>query len=457
VNEIQKAMSDHEPLRSASAWDPLRRPLFRALWIASLTSSIGTWMHEVTAVWLMTSLTPSPMMVALMQTAASLPIVLLALPAGAIADVFDRRRMLLFTQGWMLASAAVLALLTILDATTPWLLLILTFALGAGAAVNAPAWQATTPEAVPRADLPAAVALSGMGLNIARAVGPAFGGMIVTVTGAWAVFLLNAASFLAVMMVLHRWHRAPEQKQPAIKPVLSSMREGIFYVSQAPALRAVLIRTGLFVPFASAIWALLPLLVRYELELNCYGYGTLFGCLGVGAVIGAVFLPMLRSHFSTDTLVAGATVVFAGTTAALSEVRHFGLLCLLLMAGGIAWITLMASFNVVIQTAVPSWIRARGMALFLLVFHGGMAGGGILWGAVTEHAGIATALFVAAGGLIVNLLAMAPYPLEGTEQSNFSPLTHRPDSAAERRYPRIRFGWRPSAHIQARREITMRS
>ena len=195
--KFKKAKSNHEPLRIASAWDPLRRPLFRALWIASLTSNIGTWMHEVAAVWLMTSLTPSPMMVALMQTAASLPIVMLALPAGAIADVLDRRRMLLFTQGWMVAAAAVLGVLTVLDATTPWLLLILTFALGAGAAVNAPAWQATTPEAVPRRDLPAAVALSGIGLNIARVVGPAFGGTIVTATGAWAVFLLNAASFLA--------------------------------------------------------------------------------------------------------------------------------------------------------------------------------------------------------------------------------------------------------------------
>ena len=270
-----KSTSDHEPVRNASAWAPLRRPVFRALWIASLTSSIGTWMHEAGAVWLMTSLTPSPVMVTLMQTAASLPIVLLALPAGAIADLFDRRRMLLLTQGWMLASAAVLAVLTVLDATTPWLLLTITFALGIGAAMNAPAWQATTPEAVSGAELPAAVALTGMGLNIARVVGPAVGGAIVTATGAWAVFLLNAASFLGVMVVLHRWRRGTQQ-QPPSKPVISTIREGIRYVSQAPALRAVLIRTALFVPFASALWALLPLLVRYELELKCYGYGPLW-------------------------------------------------------------------------------------------------------------------------------------------------------------------------------------
>jgi MFS family permease len=357
--------------------------------------------------------------VALMQTAASLPMVLLTLPAGAIADMLDRRKILLFTQGWMLASAAALGVLTVLDATTPWLLLILTFALGTGAAMNAPAWQATTPEAVPRPDLPAAVALTGMGLNIARAVGPAVGGAIVIATGAWAVFLLNAASFLGVMVVLSRWRRVAQQKQSPTKPVLSTIREGIRYASQAPALRAVLVRTGLFVPFASALWALLPLVARYEVKLNCYGYGTLFGCLGVGAVLGAVFLPKLRNHFSTGTLVAAATIVFAAATAALAEVRHFGLLCLIMIVGGMAWITLMVSFNVATQMAVPSWIRARALALYLLVFHVGMAAGSVLWGAVTQHAGVAVALFGAAGGLIVSLLVMARYPLEGSEQSDY--------------------------------------
>ena len=196
-----------------SPWALMRRPLFRALWIASLTSSIGTWMHEVGAAWLMTSLTVSPVMVALMQSAASLPIVLLALPAGAIADMVDRRRMLLFTQGWMLASATALGVLTVLGAITPWLLLFLTFALGAGAAMNAPAWQATTSEAVRRTELPGGVALTGLGLNLARAVGPAVGGVLVMATGAWVVFLLNAASFLGVIVVLARWRRRIQRKQ----------------------------------------------------------------------------------------------------------------------------------------------------------------------------------------------------------------------------------------------------
>jgi len=332
--------------------------------------------------------------------------------------------MLLFTQGWMLASATALGVLTVLGATTPWLLLILTFALGAGAAMNAPAWQATTSEAVPRAELPAAVVLTGLGLNLARAVGPAVGGVVVIATGAWAVFLLNAASFLGVITVLSRWCRPLQPKQSASRPVLNTIGEGIRYASQTPALRAVLVRTGVFVPFASALWALLPLLARYKLELNCFGYGTLFGFLGVGSVIGAIFLPKLQSHFSTDTLVAAATITFAAAIAALAEVRHFGLLCLILMVAGMAWITLMTSFNVATQKAVPSWIRARALSLYLLIFHGGMAAGSVLWGAVTQHAGVAVALFGAAGGLLVSLVAMAWYPFEESKHSDSTSSTY---------------------------------
>jgi MFS family permease len=413
-----EAVSDRSP------WAVMRRPLFRALWISSLTSSIGTWMHEVGAAWLMTSLTLSPVMVALMQTAASLPIVLLALPAGAIADMVDRRRMLLFTQGWMLSSAAALGVLTLLGATTPWSLLILTFALGAGAAMNAPAWQSTTSEVVARSDVPEAVALSGLGLNLARAVGPVAGGILVMATGAWAVFLINAVSFLGVMVILSRWRRATQPKHSASKALRSTIREGILYAKRAPALRAVLVRTAVVVPFASVLWALLPLLARHELELNCLGYATLFGFVGMGSVIGAIFLSKLRSHFSTERIVAAATIMFAAATSALAEVHHFGLLCLILMVGGMAWITLMTTFNVAIQSAVPSGMRARALSLYLLVFHSGMAAGSVLWGAVTQHAGVAVALFGAAGGLLVSLVAMAWYPLGESKQSDSTYSTY---------------------------------
>jgi predicted MFS family arabinose efflux permease len=214
--------------------------------------------------------------------------------------------------------------------------------------------------------------------------------------------------------------------------VLSAIREGIRYARHAPALRAVFVRTGLLVPFASALWALLPILARHEIKLNCHSYGILFGCLGMGAVVGALFLPQLRSRFSTDSLVAGATIVFAAVTAGLAELRHFELLCLVMIAGGIAWFTLMSSFNLATQMAAPSWIRARALALYLLIFHGGMAAGSVLWGAVTEHAGIPVALLVAAVGLIVNLVAVAWYPLGDNKQSDFVPSAYQPDRAVER-------------------------
>lgn len=414
----------------ASAWTPLRQPLFRALWIASVASNIGTWMHEAGAGWLMTSLTTSPLMVALMQTATSLPVFLLGLPAGALADVVDRRRMLLFTQGWMLFAAAMLGVLTLLDMTTPWLLIVLTLALGAGAAMNAPVWQATAPELVPHAELPKAVALNGVGLNLARAIGPALGGAVVAAAGPWAVFLLNAVSFVSVMAVLYHWRLSAQVGRAPAEPVLSAIRAGIRYARYAPALRAVLVRTGLFVLFASALWALLPVLARHEMGLGSAAYGILFGCLGAGAVAGAVILPWLRRRFSMDTLSVAATVIFAAVTAALAQVRQFGFLCALLWAGGVAWIALMASFNITTQTAVPSWVRARALALYLLMFQGSMAVGGVVWGTVAQHAGMTVALWCAAAGLVAGLASASRYRLKRGEEPDLRPSSHWPEPNA---------------------------
>lgn len=428
---LQQALSHliksrHSEAVSASTWRPLRQPLFRALWLASLTSNIGAWMHEAGAGWLMTSLTSSPVMIALMQTATTLPIFFLALPAGALADGMDRRRMLILTQALMFVAAATLGVVALADAMTPWLLLILTFALGAGAAMNAPAWQATTPELVPRADLPSAVALIGMGLNLARAVGPALGGVVVALAGAWAVFLLNAVSFLSVIVVLYSWRRTKPDRVPP-EPVLNSIRAGIRYARHAPALRAVLVRTVLFVPFASALWALLPVLARHEMGLDSVGYGILFGCLGAGAVAGAIVFPEMQRRFSRDLLAVGATILFAVATVALAEIRDFGRLCVVMVAAGAAWITLMASFNIATQGAAPSWVRARALALYLLMFQGSMAAGSAVWGAVTEHGGLSMALLCAAGGLIVGLTVIRRYPLNGVEELDLTPSAHWPE------------------------------
>ncbi|HEX6203662.1 MAG TPA: MFS transporter, partial [Thermoanaerobaculia bacterium] len=230
-----------------SAWSPLALPLFRSLWLATLASNLGTWLQNVGAAWLMTELTTSPVLVALVQAATSLPMFLLALPAGALADVYDRRRLLLLAQGWMLVVAALLAALTLAGTMTPWLLLAATFALGLGAAVNQPAWQAIIPELVPREELAPAVALGSVGFNLARAAGPALGGAIVATAGPGANFLLNALSFLGVIVVLFRWRRPVEAPVLPAERVVGAMRTGLRYVRHSPAVLAVVVRGSVFV------------------------------------------------------------------------------------------------------------------------------------------------------------------------------------------------------------------
>lgn len=411
---------------NTSAGSPLRQPLFRALWIAAVASNIGTWMQNVGGVWLMTSLTPSPLMVALMQTATSLPVFLVGLPAGALADIADRRRLLLFWQGWMLVTAAALGVLTSVGATTPSLLLILTFALGLGAAMNAPAWQAIIPELVARSDLPAAVTLNGVGINLARAVGPALGGIIVAAAGPAAVFLLNAASFVGVMFVLYRWQRSPRKNALPTERMIGAIRSGLRYVHYAPELRNVLVRAGIFISCGSALWALLPLVAK-QLRLDSFGYGVLLGCLGLGAVMGAFVLPKVRRKVSTDTLLVGATMIYAIATVALAYLQNVVLLYLAMVAGGVAWISIMSSLNVAAQLAVPNWVQARSLGFYQLIFQGGIAVGSAVWGLMAEHLGNATALLGAAIGLLVGLVAGLRYRLTTGGKVDLTPSLHWPE------------------------------
>ena len=411
---------------SESAWSPLGAPLFRALWIATVVSNIGTWMQNVGATWFMMSLSPSPTLVALVQAATSLPVFLVGLPAGALADIVDRRRLLLWTQGWMLVITAVLSGLTFLGVVTPWVLLMLTFALGLGAALNAPAWQAIVSELVPRADLQAAVTLNGVGFNVARAVGPALGGIVVAIAGVGAVFLLNAISFLGVLAVLFRWQRTPRENALPPEHVLGAMRAGLRYVRYAASVHAVLIRTGLVMLCGSALWALLPLVARAELGLDAVAYGVLLGALGVGAVVGATVLPRVRQRITIDLLLTGATILFAAVTLALAYVREFVWLCVAMAGGGIAWIALMSSFNTAVQTAVPAWVRARALAVYLLVSQGGLAAGSAVWGAVAAYVGTTTALLWAACGLILGLAVTGYYRI-GEEAVDVTPSLHWPE------------------------------
>jgi predicted MFS family arabinose efflux permease len=381
-------------------------------------------MQNVGAEWLMTSIAPSPMMVALMQTAEMTPLFLLALPAGALADVLDRRRLLLFTQGWMLLAATALALLTLLGLTGAWTLLSLTFSLGLGAALNAPAWQAIVPELVPREELAAAVSLNSVAFNIARALGPALGGVVVALFGPWAVFLLNAVSFLGIMLVLYRWQREPSESVLPTERVVGAMRAGLRYVRHSPELRTVLLRTGIFVVSASALWAMLPLIARKELGLSAVSYGVLLGGLGAGAVLAAFILPTLRRLVSINMLAACATVAFALVTLTLAFVRVMPLLVAAMILGGVAWMSLMSSFNVSVQTVVPAWVRARALAIYLLVFFGGLACGSALWGAVATRLGTSRALLCAACSMMLTLLAALRYRLMAGESLDLNPSLH---------------------------------
>lgn len=391
-------------------------------------------MQDVGAGWMMASLAPSPLMVALVQAATTLPMFLLALPAGALADIVDRRRLLLITQTWMLAAALGLGALTVVGKTGPVALLAFTFLLGLGAALTSPAWQAIIPEVVSRDELPAAVALGSIGINVARAVGPALGGMAIAALGPGAPFLLNAASFVGILAVLWRWNRPPTQNVLPAERFVSAMRAGLRYARHSPPFKSVLVRTAAFVIPGSALWALLPLVAKTQLGQGPQGYGIMLGVLGVGAVAGAMVLPRLRQRFSVDLLTASAIVAFAAATVALAVLRNFPLLCASMAVGGGAWLTLLSSANTAAQTTIPSWVRARAMAIyFMLVFFGGMATGSILWGAVATAIGIPGALLLAAAGLFLGLTTVPRWRLATGEGLNLAPSRHwpAPDLAME--------------------------
>jgi predicted MFS family arabinose efflux permease/quinol monooxygenase YgiN len=384
-------------------------------------------MQDVGESWLMTSLTPSPVLVALVETAGSLPVVLVALPAGALADVVDRRRLLLIMQGWMCLAAGAMGVLALLGHMTPGRLLLLTFLLGVGTAMSNPAWQAITPELVPPAELPAAIALSGVGINIARAIGPALGGLIVAASGPWAVFFLNATSFIAIMVVIYRWQPAPRRSKLPPEDIIGAMRTGTRYLRHSPELQTVLVRSGSFVVCASALWALLAQQARRHLGLGSFGYGLLLGCIGFGAIVGAWLLPKIRERLSMNQLVAAGTVGFALATVALAYVHSFAVLAVALAAGGVAWIAVLSSLNISAQIVTPSWVRARVMAIYLLVFMGGLAAGSAIWGFVAARVGVSAALLFAAVGLLIGLPATWRYRLVSNKNSSLAPSLHWPE------------------------------
>ncbi|MBU8978084.1 MFS transporter [Lysobacter sp. MMG2] len=407
-------------------WSPLRVPTFRALWLAILAGNIGTWIHDVAAAWVMAETTGSPFMVAAVQSATTLPVVLLAIVAGTLSDIVDRRRYLILAQLWMFIVATVLAVLAQAGLMTPWTLVALTFALGIGAAMAMPAQQATTPELVPRAMLGSAVALGSLSMNIARAIGPALGGLIVAQAGvAWA-FAINAVSFLGVMVVLWRWKRAPSPTTLPPETFGVALRAGWRYARQATVLQSVLVKAGSFFVFASALTALLPIVVNQELRASAGAYGLLLGCVGVGAISGALLLPRLRRRMDTDRMVLWATLAYAGCIAALALLRDVRLLYPVSLVNGFAWITVLSSLQIAAQTSVPAWVRARALSLYIVVFSAGLALGSLGWGTLAQAIGTPRTLLIAAAGTVVAALFGLRFRLGAAAQVDVTPSGHWP-------------------------------
>lgn len=417
-------MTALQPTKSADVPGPLSFPVFRALWIATIISNVGTWMHDVGAGWLMTSLSPSPLLVALVQTATTLPMFLLALPAGALADIVDRRKMLLAAQLLGVLAASLLAVLTLQNRITPEVLLAATFLLGTAAALSAPVFQAIVPELVDQQALPDAIALNSLGVNISRAVGPALGGVIVAVAGTPAVFALNAVSVLAVLAVLLTWKRPQAVHHLPPEHFFSAMKAGYRYTRHSPAMRLVLIRAVGFFLFGSALWAMLPLIARRGLGLDAAGYGALLGCMGAGAVVGAIVLKWLRRKAPANTISVGATLLVAVATLMLAVATNAWIVGSVMFAAGLAWIGMLTSLNVAAQMASPGWVKARALAVYLLAMQGGMTGGSILWGLLASRTSVATALAVAAVGQAVALILAVRWRLPQDSATDLASSNH---------------------------------
>ncbi|MBR0645815.1 MFS transporter [Plastoroseomonas hellenica] len=398
------------PLPGALA--PLRHPVFRNLWIAGLAANTGLWVQNTGAAWLMTSLAPSPVMVSLVQASSMLPVFLLALPAGAIADILDRRRTLIAAQLWMACMGLLVALLTFSGGLGAWGLLAITFGIGAGTAAIFPAMAATTPELVPREDLVQAIALNGIGFNLARATGPAVGGFTIALAGVEASFVLATIGFFVMVGALLLWRREVPARSLPPEHLWPAMRSGIFFVVASPGLRAAILRACAFFFFTAAVWGLLPLLVRVRLGLGPDAFGLMLTAMGAGAVTGGFLLPTLAGQATRGTLVFRFSLLAAASLLLLGAWPHWLPAGLGMVGFGFAWIGASSALQAAAQLASPAWVRARAIGIYQLSFFGALALGSALWGMLGEWIGIAYALVLAAILGTATAVLVRPWRLE---------------------------------------------
>ena len=412
--------------RTDSAFAPLRQTTFAVLWLATVLGNTGTFMRDVASAWLMTGLSPSPTAVALVQTAAALPVFLLAIPAGVLADILDRRRFLIFSQMLLAAVSTTLLLLAANDRLSVEYLIALTFVGGIGAALSAPSWQAIVPELVPRADLKNAVALNSLGVNIARAIGPAVGGLALAHYGAGVVYGADVASYVIVIAALVWWRRPRRDGDDLSERFVGAFRAGLRYARNSRELHVVLLRAAVFFAFASSVWALLPLVARQMLGGGAGFYGVLLGAVGAGAIGGALLLPRLRARLGADGLMLAASLVAAGVLGGLAASPPQWLAVALLLAIGVAWIVALTTLAGVAQSVLPNWVRGRGLAIYLMVFNGAMAAGSLVWGLVAQRAGLPATLLAGGIGLALTALALHRVALPAGV-ADLEPAHHLPD------------------------------
>ncbi|MGH1484988.1 MAG: MFS transporter [Cellvibrionaceae bacterium] len=410
-----------------SPWAPFKSKIFSALWLSGMISTIGVRMHEVGAGWLMTSLSTDPLMVALVQTATTLPIFLFALPAGAIADVVSKRKLLIIVQIIMAIVAGLLTYVVYKGTITPGLLLLFIFALGTGAAFVAPAKQAIVPQLIPKEELQSAIALNSVGFNLSRAIGPAIAGILITTVGIAAPFAFNAVSFLLIIAALLMWcpfrviGDLPKERIPG------AIMTGLRYVRYSPPLKATFRKAFAFFISASAFWALLPLLVKTELEGDAKLFGLLIGMIGIGAVIGAILLPRVKQTFSPERLVTVSSIALVGVFLVAATFQIKELIMFVCIIFGACWVWVLSTFNVSAQLALPDWVRARGLAIYLMVFFGSMSLGSVVWGLVASEFDICNAIFIAACTLGLGTFMTRKYELNQGKALDLSPSTHWPE------------------------------
>jgi MFS family permease len=414
-----------------SPWAPLRVPVFRSLWLAQLASLVGTWMQTVGAQWLLVDEPNASTLVALVQTATMLPVLLLALPAGVLADAYDRRRLLIGVQVFQFAVGAALTVLTIAGRMPPALLLGLTFLLGCGTTLMLPGWQALTPELVPRSQVPAASALGGVAQNLARAVGPALAGVLIARIGVAAVFALNAVSYALLGLVLLRWRRDIEDADDLPERFVGAIRAGGRYVRHSPVARRIMLRSALFVVPGAALWALLPLVASRLLRLGPSGYGLLLAALGVGAVAGAFALPRIRARLSASQVVLAAGLVYAAAMLVVALVRVPAVVAAALVPAGVAWLAVLASLNAAMQLTLPNWVRARALSIYQVVFLGGQGIAAFAWGLVAQQWGLPATFLAAAALMAGGAVSVVRWPMRGARNLDRSPAVYWPEPHLE--------------------------